>query len=70
MTRTSDDHDFATSTTQHDTTGMTGSDADTTAATSDASPIEELKIATTSHDDLLNGGPRDKNGKPRKPFAN
>ncbi len=70
MTRTSDDHDFATSTTQHDTTGMTGSDADTTAATSDASPIEELKIATTSHDDLLNGGPRGKNGKPRKPFAN
>ena len=70
MTRTNDDHDFATSTTPHDTTGMTGGDTDNTAATPDTPPIEELKIATTSHDNLLNGGPRDKNGKPRKPFAN
>ncbi len=70
MTRTNDDHDFATSTTPHDTTGMTGGDTDNTAATPDTPPIEELKIATTSHDNLLNGGPRDKNGKPRKAFAN
>lgn len=49
---------------------MTGGDTDNTAATPDTPPIEELKIATTSHDNLLNGGPRDKNGKPRKAFAN